>query len=258
MSLCTDEAIHRYSEIDRLTYPAEQHRKLVFDWIHGASLGGQCEFLGRDLANHPYKSVFHQDHVDDLIFLGNVVEENDAFSRFLLDRGLRWFHWGWRHVKASKLVFFAAAASAAICDIDTTAAAIKPVNRNEEDGYRHEDSDSKTALWHYEESSLRSAVRVIGMGLSPMPPLCGIITLFFVENLRARVFIVCGFTLMFSLCLAAVTRARRIEVFAATAAWGDTRFASVMVVFVGQIDDPNEEWKQWVEEIRDSVKAMGG
>ncbi|KAH8586242.1 hypothetical protein B0O99DRAFT_695692 [Bisporella sp. PMI_857] len=46
--------------------------------------------------------------------------------------------------------------------------------------------------------------------------------------MAARLGIVCAFTLSFSLILALATGARRIEIFAATAA-----FASVQVVFVG-------------------------
>jgi hypothetical protein len=64
--------------------------------------------------------------------------------------------------------------------------------------------------------------------ISCLTPLSSIIILSVVRSMAARLGIVCAFTMVFSLVLALGTGARRVEIFAATAA-----FASVQVVFVG-------------------------
>lgn len=84
------------------------------------------------------------------------------------------------------------------------------------------------ALYRYSEKGVRIAVRILGSLLSSLMPMISIIVLFFVNRLIVRLGLVCIFTLLFSLCMSLGTNARRMEVFASTAA-----FASVQVVFVG-------------------------
>lgn len=50
-----------------------------------------------------------------------------------------------------------------------------------------------------------------------MLPITGVIVLYFIDNLRARLGVVAAFVAVFSLALAMVTDAKRADIFAATA-----------------------------------------
>lgn len=64
--------------------------------------------------------------------------------------------------------------------------------------------------------------------ISALFPSISVIVLYFIKSLAVRLWVVLGFSMLFSLVLAVFTNARPIEIFAATAAC-----ASVQVVFVG-------------------------
>ncbi|KAI2618784.1 hypothetical protein GGR54DRAFT_142558 [Hypoxylon sp. NC1633] len=82
-------------------------------------------------------------------------------------------------------------------------------------------------LYTYEESLLRSIVNVITTVVAALLPLLSIIVLFIADSDRIKLALVVVFSACFALMLALMTNARRIEVFAATAA-----FAAVNVVFL--------------------------
>ncbi|KAK8133175.1 hypothetical protein PG999_001348 [Apiospora kogelbergensis] len=91
-----------------------------------------------------------------------------------------------------------------------------------------ERGQQRTTLWCYSDRQIRFAINVIGSGASSLLPILSIIALFFVKDTLARLGLVCVFTVIFSLCMLTATHCRRVEIFAATAA-----FASVQVVFIG-------------------------
>ncbi|ERF75969.1 hypothetical protein EPUS_01335 [Endocarpon pusillum Z07020] len=83
---------------------------------------------------------------------------------------------------------------------------------------------------------------VIALALSSILPLCSILILNTVHKVSVRLGIVAVFTVLFSLSLGLVTGARRVEIFAAAAA-----YAAVQVVFIagdGQSSDINVPGKQ--------------
>jgi hypothetical protein len=63
-----------------------------------------------------------------------------------------------------------------------------------------------------------TVVDAIGTVVSSLAPLVAVISLSFVTRMQARLGLVCLFTVIFSATLAVATKARRIEIFAATAA----------------------------------------
>jgi len=69
---------------------------------------------------------------------------------------------------------------------------------------------------------------MIGTIISALLPILSVVVLYCVKNMWVRLALVAVFTVLFSLVLSLIAPAKRIEVFAATAA-----FASVQVVFVG-------------------------
>ncbi|CAG8960936.1 hypothetical protein HYFRA_00002474 [Hymenoscyphus fraxineus] len=87
--------------------------------------------------------------------------------------------------------------------------------------------EPESEISHYSDSHLARFVHVFGVVLSSLLPISSIVILYFVSSLLTRLGIIATFTALFSLSLATVTQARRIEIFAGTSA-----FAAVQVVFV--------------------------
>ena len=75
-----------------------------------------------------------------------------------------------------------------------------------------------SAMHYYQESRVQKTIYVLGTVLSPIVPLSSIVALYFVQEMGARLGLVCGFTMLFAIVLALATNARRIEVFAAASA----------------------------------------
>ena len=73
-------------------------------------------------------------------------------------------------------------------------------------------------LWHYDEAPLLMAANSISTVLSSLLPTTSILILYFVKKPLARLAVTMLFTALFSLTLATVAKARRIDVFAATTA----------------------------------------
>jgi len=89
----------------------------------------------------------------------------------------------------------------------------------------HHHVDDSIAL-----SSLKKMNRVLsilGMMITAIVLLGGIVTLYFVTSNHARIVLICVFTVLFSLSVQMLTNARRAELFASSAA-----YAAVLVVFV--------------------------
>ena len=78
-------------------------------------------------------------------------------------------------------------------------------------------------LWHYEEGAFIAIANAISTVLSSLMPTTSIMVLYFVKNPLARLAMTMVFTTIFSLTLATIAKARRIDVFAATTAYVTTR-----------------------------------
>lgn len=90
------------------------------------------------------------------------------------------------------------------------------------------EGDEENGLVHYKDSTLSGITRILTILVSSLLPSASIFILYFVDSLIDRLGVIMGFSVLFSISLAVFTSARRVEIFAATAA-----FASVQVVFVG-------------------------
>lgn len=91
-----------------------------------------------------------------------------------------------------------------------------PKNRNPSQSYIPEEPESEIS--QYSEERLTGFVHVLGTVLASLLPISSIVVLYFVSNLLVRLGIVAAFTALFSLALALITQARRIEIFAGTSA----------------------------------------
>lgn len=73
--------------------------------------------------------------------------------------------------------------------------------------------------WHkYDERKVIGFANLVGTLISSLLPVTAIVALSFVKSLLARLGMVALFTVLFSMALLAVTKARRVEIFACTAA----------------------------------------
>jgi uncharacterized Tic20 family protein len=95
-------------------------------------------------------------------------------------------------------------------------------------GRHWEKHNPSSPFLEYSDRAIYKVSSVAATVISSVFPVVGVIILFFVKNLLARIGIIAGLTAVFSLCLAVMTEARKVEIFAATAA-----FSAVLVVFLG-------------------------
>lgn len=70
----------------------------------------------------------------------------------------------------------------------------------------------------YEESKLATIASIVGTVLASLLPIICILVLYFVRSTLTRLGIMVVFTTLFSTTLAIFTSARRVEIFASTAA----------------------------------------
>ncbi|KAH6713001.1 hypothetical protein BKA61DRAFT_675254 [Leptodontidium sp. MPI-SDFR-AT-0119] len=189
------ESVSRFHAIVNLPETRKRDVKMLRDRISRRDLGG-IPFSGSDLY-HAGKTVYDDMFVNDLTILKNRAGENDHFTRFLAGPV---FHGCERVLRLFK----------------------DPVPL--ESGA----SEIRSSLFRYSDAHVIGFIDILGTVIASMTPLTSIIILYFVQNLGVRLGVLCACTFLFSMSLAIVTKARRIEVFACTAA-----FASVQVVFVG-------------------------
>jgi acyl transferase domain-containing protein len=80
----------------------------------------------------------------------------------------------------------------------------------------------------YSDGKLAATVSAISTILSSLLPTMSIFTLYFIPHPLARMAAIVAFSLLFSVALTVIAKAKRVDCFAAT-----TAFAAVQVVFVG-------------------------
>ncbi|KAI0834736.1 hypothetical protein F5Y06DRAFT_306613 [Hypoxylon sp. FL0890] len=191
-------AVQQYQNVGALARPSDRRREIVHSYTLSATLGGDCDFLGRDLSDvPPYPSIFASQNRDDLLFLGDEPGDDDLLARFLVGPVLKVFHGCWRTLK-------------------------RPVPDLE-----NQVQGGQTALYQYSDIKIRAVVHTLGSVMSTVVPIISIVVLYLVESMPLRLGLVCIFSVIFSVAMSLVTNARRVEIFAAAAA-----FSSVQVVFI--------------------------
>ncbi|KAI1411910.1 hypothetical protein F5Y13DRAFT_180515 [Hypoxylon sp. FL1857] len=187
-------AIQQYQNIAAIPPPSDRRREIVYSYNLSATLGGDCDFLGRDLSDvPPYPSIFSRQDRHDLLFLGDEPGDDDLLARFLVGPVLKMFHSCWSPLKGS------------MPDLENQA----------------------TTLHQYSDEKIRAVVHTLGSLMSTVVPILSIVVLYFAESMPLRLGLVCIFSIIFSVAMSLITNAKRVEVFAAAAA-----FASVQVVFI--------------------------
>ncbi|KAK7994513.1 hypothetical protein PG991_016101 [Apiospora marii] len=187
-----DTAMQQYQSMISSRRPSSQQRMELQNYINFESLGGFCQFIGSDLGGiESIPTVYDQTHQQDLLFLREDTMEDDFLSRLMVGPALKLFHQIWRVFK-------------------------RPLSHDPEiAGERGQLS----ALWKYSDRRIRLVTNLVGSGISSLLPMLSIIALFHVNDMLARLGLVCAFTVIFSVSMFAATQCRRVEIFAATAAY---------------------------------------
>jgi hypothetical protein len=83
---------------------------------------------------------------------------------------------------------------------------------------KQETFDLESNIFLYRDSHFHHIANIVGTLISSLIPIGSIVVLYFVADMPIRLAIVSLFTAIFSIALSLVTSARRVEIFAATAA----------------------------------------
>jgi hypothetical protein len=75
-----------------------------------------------------------------------------------------------------------------------------------------------TEITEYIDSYLHTLLSILVTVLACLLPISSILILYFISNTGARLGVAVAFTAVFALCLALVTKGKRVEIFAATSA----------------------------------------
>ncbi|KAK8133176.1 hypothetical protein PG999_001349 [Apiospora kogelbergensis] len=98
-------AVQQYQSMISSQRPSQQQRKELQNYINSDSMGGLCQFLGKDLAElESSTSVYDPSHLHDLLFLREDSMENDCLSRMIAGPILEGLHRLFRLVKVRKSV----------------------------------------------------------------------------------------------------------------------------------------------------------
>ena len=73
-------------------------------------------------------------------------------------------------------------------------------------------------IYVYEEKAVIRVADMIGTAISSLLPVLAVIALYSVSEMLTRLGIIALFTVVFALALMVITKAKRVEIFAATAA----------------------------------------
>ncbi|KFY88323.1 hypothetical protein V500_06418 [Pseudogymnoascus sp. VKM F-4518 (FW-2643)] len=89
------------------------------------------------------------------------------------------------------------------------------------------DEQASEGIYHYNESVLNATLSTLTTVVASVLPICSVLVQYFVQSNSLRLGLIVIFSALFSLALALMTSARKVEIFAATSA-----FAAVNVVFL--------------------------
>ncbi len=147
--------------------------------------------------------------MSDLVSMSESHVERDLFSTWLSEDLLSWFHRMIGHKVKVKIIH-----------------SIPTISPNLHHDFCANKShlvqtpyDLETGLYHYKESSLKAVSHMCGILFAATVPAASIFALYYIRDMVARLGAILAFSTLFSICLAIFTTARRVEIFAATAAY---------------------------------------
>ncbi|EXJ76781.1 uncharacterized protein A1O5_01289 [Cladophialophora psammophila CBS 110553] len=188
-----NESLLQYKELCALQNPTKHDLKTLRLWLEHREYGDN--FL-----RGVERDIFHiddpndpncDDRSSDLVTVSHEAVEKDYFSRWVSDELIGRFH---------NLI-----------------------------GHRWKRPvDPETGICNYRKTHVRALSHLVGVVLASVIPAASIFTLYFVNNMVDRLGVLLAYSALFSICLAIFTTARRVEIFAATAAY--VTFLSVLAL----------------------------
>ncbi|KAG4435317.1 hypothetical protein IFR05_009206 [Cadophora sp. M221] len=231
------KAIAQHRMMTGLPAPNSCDLKTLQQWLERPGLGN-CALVGAD------SDVYENHKQTGLVTLTARGREADAMTRLLVNKLPELYHWaivqpahrlcGWW---IKKPVGFLDRAKSEVTVMeegqpkdsqDTESGSTTVAESTSASSESNNDADIESDIFLYRDSHIYRIATILGTLLSSLIPIAAIIVLSFVKNMTARLGIVSAFTAVFSVSLSLVTEGKRVEIFAATAA-----FASVQVVFIG-------------------------
>lgn len=230
--------------------PTNDQRRVLASIVGRQSLGKSTfAFLSKELGGLEPR-VYQEDFLDDLVLLEAGDEENDLLERFGVRSVLRVIRaFGGCRMVSFRLFCSCYFSSSLFYNHSLVFPPCLPLlwNTRLHDHYslisslqqdcaypsvlkkviRQEDIESNLGgnlaivdgqVYQYSKRTYSAANRIIGAMSSAVVPMASIVTLYAIQSPNVRLGLVCVFALVFCLLLSLLTKARRIEVFAATAA----------------------------------------
>ncbi|KAK8046432.1 hypothetical protein PG996_014496 [Apiospora saccharicola] len=190
----TDSALLQYSEMTGLAVPTEEQRKEMFKIVGSSSLNERLgAFQSVDLAGVEGPAAYGSENTDDLMLLDGKEEENDILSTWLVEPFFRAVHCLCKRHK-------------------------KTLPKDLESAVAAAGDDNDFGVYMYSAYHYDFVNRIVGALVGSATPLASMVILYSVRSNNAKIGLVCVFTLLFCLALSTLSKVRRIEVFAATAA----------------------------------------
>ena len=192
-----DEALVLLGKVFTMRCPSDRELKVLQQWLNDPKGGN--EFL-----RHFESRTWRDARIEDTVSLSNQRFDDDAFSNWLTEKAFSWYHdrYG-RHFQVLR--------SLNLEHISLTKATNwighqKPVAHDEESGF----SD-------YSYRKISMLINVVSIAMSLLLILLSIVVLYFTPSPRLRLFVAALFTFLFTLMMAAVTSAGRLQLFVASA-----------------------------------------
>ncbi|KAL8755121.1 MAG: hypothetical protein Q9184_004894 [Pyrenodesmia sp. 2 TL-2023] len=189
---CYNNALVLFSHVQGLPVPCMRDIKTLQEWLDRPE-GGDFFLQGREADTW--------NDQDDVLTLSRSQADRDWLTGFLNDFVVPWYHlYSSRWSKVCPL----------ISDLirQTPSNTVRKCPR----------SGESNGVWHYRYEPLVALVNGISTLLSSLLPSASIFTLYFLQRPIARLAAIMVFSTLFSLTLSVMTKARRVDVFAATTA----------------------------------------
>ena len=189
-----DATLLRTVEICKLGQPSNHNLHILRQWLRAFDRGDY--FLEGTEAR-----IWEPQNEEDLTALSHKPSEQGPISAWLAEKLITYLHQTcWYRTKVTRPPQHRVSS----CKADVVQ---KPLP-----------GDVESGLADYKESRILAAANVVSTMLAAMLPTVCIFVLYFVKRPLARLGVIMAFSATFSITLAIFTRARQVEIFAATAA----------------------------------------
>jgi len=170
--------------MSRLNKPRDDYLIKLREWL-GDPTGGMTKgvFGGLEAFIWEDEDLRGEKIGHDLVTIAASQGERDIFTKIVIYPLIRFYHWLWGQSHLTKRYVV----------------------------------DEETGYVEYSEEKIDKAGTIISTTVASILPVIAVLGLFFIKSLVKRIYAMVGITAAFSILLASMSNAKRIEIFAATA-----------------------------------------